>query len=87
MYFWTTKWLQASKGIQAEYLQQLYTIQKSCLIKPIPFLTKKYLFPNTFEKMNVLCAVQIFSPAIIAARKYLAAHNNPPLIFPRHTQQ
>jgi hypothetical protein len=67
----------SSKGIiQAEYLQQLHTIQKSCLIKPIPFLTKKHLFPNTFEKMNVLRAVQIFSPAIIAALKYLAAYNN-----------
>lgn len=62
--------------IKAEYLQKLYDIQKLCIIKPIPYLTRKHIYPNTFEKMNVLRAVQLFSPDVTTALKYLAKYND-----------
>jgi hypothetical protein len=62
--------------ITADYLKKLYTMQKSWLIKPVPFLARRHLYPNTFEKMNVLRAVQIFSSGIIAALKYLRKYDS-----------
>ncbi|XP_023216072.1 uncharacterized protein LOC111618738 [Centruroides sculpturatus] len=55
--------------ISANHLKCLYDYQKTLpgLIKPVRFLTRKHLFPTSFEKMNVLRAVQIFSIELIAA--------------------
>ena len=43
------------------YIQQLY--EQFCLelLRPIRYLTQKHIYPNNFEKMNVLRAVQIFA--------------------------
>jgi hypothetical protein len=50
--------------ISSTYLKNIYNLQKDMIIKPVKFLTRKHIKPNTFEKMNVLRAIQIFSPVI-----------------------
>ena len=57
--------------ITSEYLKKLYNIQKDFPVKPVRYLTKKHLYPSNFEKMNVLRAIQIFSPAVTTSLKYL----------------
>jgi hypothetical protein len=54
-----------------EGLKNIYNLQKDMIIKPVKFLTRKHIKPNTFEKMNVLRAIQIFSPVITNLLIYL----------------
>lgn len=55
----------------AKYVKTLYKMQKHSLVRPIRFLTQKHVYPTNIEKMNVKLAVQLFSPAVTAALKYL----------------
>ena len=57
--------------ISASFLTDLYDLQRDLPVKPVKFLTKKHLFPNNLEKMNVLRAIQIFYPSVTAALKFL----------------
>jgi hypothetical protein len=57
--------------ISSSYKKKLYHLQKGMPIKPVRYLTKKHLYPNNFEKMNVLRAVQIFSTTVTASIKFL----------------
>jgi hypothetical protein len=57
--------------ISSTYLKNIYNLQKDMIIKPVKFLTRKHIKPNTFEKMNVLRAIQIFSPVITNLLIYL----------------
>jgi hypothetical protein len=41
------------------------------IIKPVKFLTRKHIKPNTFEKKNVLRAILICSPVITNLLIYL----------------
>lgn len=67
--------MQAKDGtITSVYLKDLYTLQRNLIIKPVKFLTAKHLYPSNFEKMNVRRAVEIFSPSVSAAIKYLSIH-------------
>ncbi|KAG8174213.1 hypothetical protein JTE90_015695 [Oedothorax gibbosus] len=56
--------------ITGSYVKKLYEIQRDQVIKPVRFLTRKHVFPNNLEKMNVLRAVQIFSVQVIAALQF-----------------
>ena len=38
------------------------------------YLTRKHLYPSSFEKMNVKRAIDIFRPEVTAALKYLQEH-------------
>jgi hypothetical protein len=57
--------------ISASYLKILHELQKDMPVKPVRYLTKKHLFPSSFEKMNVLRAIQIFAPTVTASLKFL----------------
>ncbi|RZC42541.1 hypothetical protein BDFB_014446 [Asbolus verrucosus] len=46
-------------------------MQQKWPIKAVKFLTKKDLYPSNFDKINVLRGVQIFSPPVTSALKYL----------------
>ncbi|XP_075726358.1 uncharacterized protein LOC142768285 [Rhipicephalus microplus] len=46
-------------------------MQQGSLVKPVQFLTRKHVFPTNMEKMNVQRAVQVFSPPVTAALKFL----------------
>lgn len=57
--------------ISGEYVKKVYELQKNETIKPVRFLTRKHVYPNNLEKMNVLRAVQIFSNPVIATIEFL----------------
>lgn len=64
----------SSQGkISSCYLKLLYDLQKGMPVKPVRYLTKKHLFPSNFEKMNVLRAIQVFSPTVTSSLKFLKA--------------
>ncbi|GLV37467.1 hypothetical protein CBL_10567 [Carabus blaptoides fortunei] len=60
--------------ISADYVRALYNMQKDLIIKPVPFLTRKHVYPSNFEKMNVNKAVLIFSSPVTAALEYLGKY-------------
>jgi hypothetical protein len=62
----------SSEGIiSAKYLKFLFELQQGLPVKPVKYLTKKHLFPTRFEKMNVRRAIQVFSPSVTAALRFL----------------
>jgi hypothetical protein len=60
--------------ITANYLKELLGFQEKLIIKPVRYLTKKHIYPSNLEKMKVRLAVQIFSPPVTAALRYIAHH-------------
>jgi hypothetical protein len=68
--------MQAAEGvISSAHLKSLYQLQRNLIIKPVRFLNKKPLYPSNFEKMNVKRPVQLFSPPVTAALKYLKKYS------------
>lgn len=67
--------------ISGTFVQELYEHQKNMTIKLARNLTRKHVYPTNLEKMNVLCAVQIFSPQVCAALEHLEenSRNDPAL--------
>lgn len=67
--------------ISGTFVQQLYEHQKNMTIKLARNLTRKHVYPTNLEKMNVLRAVQIFSPQVCAALEHLEenSRNDPAL--------
>lgn len=61
--------------ISAKFLKEVYRMQKNLVMKPVRYLTRKHLEPSSFEKMNVLHAVQVFSPAVSATLEYMKNNN------------
>lgn len=62
----------SSEGlISSTYLKTLHDLQVGLPIKPVKFLTNKHLYPSNLEKMNVLRAIQVFSPAVTSALQFL----------------
>ncbi|XP_064480056.1 uncharacterized protein LOC135393663 [Ornithodoros turicata] len=57
--------------VSSSYLKRLYELQKEASIKAVKFLSRKHVYPNNIEKMNVKRAVQLFSPDVTAALKFL----------------
>jgi hypothetical protein len=69
--------MHSDKGIiSSKYLKKIYELQRTLIIKPVKFLTKKHIYPSNFEKMNVRRAVEIFSPQVTAAINYLDKYEN-----------
>jgi hypothetical protein len=70
--------INSSEGIiSSSYLKELYNLQKGLPVKSVKYLTKKHLYPTNFEKMNVLRAVQIFSPSVTSMLKFLKEAGEP----------
>jgi hypothetical protein len=68
----------SSEGlISSDYLKKLYVLQKDLPVKPIRYLIKKHLYPTNFEKMNILRAIHIFSPAVSSSLKFLQENKHP----------
>lgn len=61
----------SSGVICGAFVQKLYELQKGMTVKLARNLTRKHVYPTNLEKMNVLRAVQIFSPQVIAAIEHL----------------
>ncbi|KAG0423688.1 hypothetical protein HPB47_000533 [Ixodes persulcatus] len=57
--------------ISGTFVQKLYEHQKDMSIKLARNLTRKHVYPSNLEKMNVLRAVQVFSPQVTAALEHL----------------
>ncbi|KAH6923047.1 hypothetical protein HPB50_020771 [Hyalomma asiaticum] len=57
--------------ISGVFVQKLYEHQKRTTVKLARNLTRKHVYPSNLEKMNVLRAVQIFSPQVTAALEHL----------------
>ncbi|KAH8040137.1 hypothetical protein HPB51_009393 [Rhipicephalus microplus] len=53
------------------YIKKLYGLQKDLVVKPVRYLSRKHVYPNNIEKMNVARAIQVFSPDITAALEHL----------------
>ncbi|KAH7933921.1 hypothetical protein HPB49_019155 [Dermacentor silvarum] len=56
--------------ISSRYLKKIYDLQKEMIVKPVRKLTRKHVFPNNIEKMNVKRALEIFSPSVTAALEF-----------------
>ncbi|XP_064482840.1 uncharacterized protein LOC135395673 [Ornithodoros turicata] len=68
--------------VSSSFLKALYELQKKASIKAVRFLSRKHIYPSNIEKMNVKRAIQLFSPDVTAALKYLrdqAGHTCDPL--------
>ncbi|KAJ4442671.1 hypothetical protein ANN_04260 [Periplaneta americana] len=62
--------------ISSKYLKEIYRLQAKLTVKPVRYLTKKKnIEPTNFEKMNVLTAVQVFSPAVTATVEFMKNNN------------
>ncbi|XP_050038332.1 uncharacterized protein [Dermacentor andersoni] len=57
--------------ISASYLKDVYELQKNLIVKPVRYLSRKHVFPNNIEKMNVVRAIQLISPAVTAVLQHL----------------
>ncbi|XP_064470069.1 uncharacterized protein LOC135384813 [Ornithodoros turicata] len=59
--------------IKPKYVRELLDIQDNLggAFKPVRSLTRKHLYPTNFEKMNVKRAVEVCSPAVTSALRYL----------------
>lgn len=68
-----------SGTITRTFVQRLYEFQKDKAVKLARNLMQKHVYPSNLEKMNVLRAVQVFSPQVIAAVQHLQAdsHSDP----------
>nr|XP_050032240.1 uncharacterized protein LOC126528390 [Dermacentor andersoni] len=49
------------------YIKKLYELQKDLVVKPVRYLSRKHVYPNNIEKMNVARAIQVLSPDVTAA--------------------
>ncbi|KAG0427057.1 hypothetical protein HPB47_025874 [Ixodes persulcatus] len=57
--------------VSGMFVQTLYDYQKDMTIKLARNMTRKHVCPSNLEKMNVLRAVQIFSPQVVAVLEHL----------------
>lgn len=67
--------------VSSTYLKKLYEMQKGWLVKPVRCLTRKHVYPNNIEKMNVIRAVEVFSLDVTSALEFLkeqAGHGSHP---------
>lgn len=53
------------------YIKKLYELQKDLVVKPVRYLSRKHVYPNNIEKMNVARAIQVLSPDVTAALEHL----------------
>ncbi|KAH8024859.1 hypothetical protein HPB51_001772 [Rhipicephalus microplus] len=53
------------------YIKNLYDLQKDLVVKPVRYLSRKHVYPNNIEKMNVVRAIQVFSSDVTAALEHL----------------
>lgn len=65
-----------SGDITGMFVQKLYEYQKEMTVKLARNLTRKHVYPSNLEKMNVLRAVQVFSPQVIAALEQLQENSS-----------
>ncbi|KAL1421211.1 hypothetical protein MTO96_004222 [Rhipicephalus appendiculatus] len=57
--------------ISSCYIKKLYELQKDLVVKPVRYLSRKHVYPNNIEKMNVARAIQVLSPDVTAALEHL----------------
>ncbi|KAH7978796.1 hypothetical protein HPB49_006774 [Dermacentor silvarum] len=57
--------------ISSSHLKAVYELQKDLTVRPVRYLSRKHVYPNNIEKMNVGRAVQVLSPAVTAALEHL----------------
>ncbi|KAH7949974.1 hypothetical protein HPB49_017844 [Dermacentor silvarum] len=57
--------------ISPSHLKAVYELQKDLTVRPVRYLSRKHVYPNNIEKMNVGRAVQVLSPAVTAALEHL----------------
>ncbi|XP_077489494.1 uncharacterized protein LOC144100410 [Amblyomma americanum] len=60
--------------VSSSHLKKLYEMQKDWIVKPVRSLTRKHVFPNNIEKMNVKRAAEVFSPGVTSALEFLKEH-------------
>lgn len=61
--------------VSFKIIRSLYLFESENQTKMCPKLSKKHIFPNTFEKMNVRLASQVFSKSVASAIKTLVHLN------------
>lgn len=52
----------------SSHLKKLYELQKDLAMKPVRYLSRKHVFPNNIEKINVARVIQVLSPSATAAK-------------------
>ncbi|KAH6925841.1 hypothetical protein HPB50_011089 [Hyalomma asiaticum] len=67
-----SQFLAHPKGeVSSSYIKKLYELQKDLVVKPVRYLSRKHVYPNNIEKMNVARAIQVLSPDVSAALEHL----------------
>jgi len=67
----TRKMVYGTEPISGQFIRRLYEVQEGSLMKPVRYLSRKMVSPNSLEKMNVNRAVQLFSVDVTAALCYM----------------
>uniref|UniRef100_A0A147BB70 Putative transposase protein n=2 Tax=Ixodes ricinus TaxID=34613 RepID=A0A147BB70_IXORI len=57
--------------ISSSRIKKIYDMQKNWTVKPVRFLSRKHVYPNNIEKMNVARAVEVLSTDVTVTLKYL----------------
>ncbi|XP_070396043.1 uncharacterized protein [Dermacentor albipictus] len=57
--------------VSSSHLKKLYEMQKAWIVKPVRNLSRKHVYPNNIEKMNVKRAVEVFSSDVTSALEVL----------------
>jgi hypothetical protein len=65
------------KPITGDYIRRLYESEKGSAIKQARMLSRKVVYPNNFEKMNVKRALILFSPKVSGSIDFQRLQNNP----------
>ncbi|KAH7953949.1 hypothetical protein HPB49_014536 [Dermacentor silvarum] len=59
------------RDVLSGYIKKLYELQKDLVVKPVRYLSRKHVYPNNIEKINVARAIQVLSPDVTAALEHL----------------
>lgn len=58
------------REVSSSHLKRLYEMQR-LLVKPVRFPSRKHIFPNNIEKINIRRAVEVPSPEVTSALRYV----------------
>ncbi|KAH6922498.1 hypothetical protein HPB50_015125 [Hyalomma asiaticum] len=56
--------------VSASYIKKLYELHKDLVVKPVGYLSRKHVYLNNIEKMNVAKAIQVLSSDITVALEH-----------------
>lgn len=56
--------------ITSDFIKQLYEIEKNSVMKAVRFLTRKHVYPDSLERVQVKFAIDFFGSEVSAALEF-----------------